>query len=290
MKNIALVTDSTADIPEELIKKYGISIAPLYIHTQGKEYRDKSGITNKQIYSLLEKNIEVKTSAPSPSDFKDIYSSIIEKNNPELILSIHISSKLSNTIDSANIAAKKFPDTDIKIFDSKTVSLSLGLIVLETAIALEKHKKDKKINHNFIDNLINLLIEKVLFLATVEDFEYLLRGGRVTGLKKFLRYMLKIKPIFITDDGRVKVSKISRTKKSAINTIIQDYKNIFSNRGKSRVGIFYGDDQDAAISLKQQIQEDTNLEIEEFLFSEITPVIGTHSGPTVIGLSAIPIF
>jgi len=289
MKRIALVTDSTADLPEDLIKKFGIYIAPLYIHTQGKEYRDKTGISNKQIYRLLEKNIEVKTSAPSPSNFTDIYSSIIKENDPEVILSIHISSMLSNTVDSANIAAKKFPNTTIKVFDSKTVSLSLGLIILETALSIEKLKKNKKIDYNFIDNLINRLIEKVLFLATVEDFEYLLRGGRVTGLKKFLRYMLKIKPVFITDSGRVKVSKISRTKKGAINTIIQEFKRKFANSGKSRVGIFYGDNHDAAVSLKQQIQEDTNLEIEEFLFSEITPVIGTHSGPTVIGLSAVPI-
>ena len=290
MKEIAIVTDSTADIPEELIKNYDIKIAPLYIHTQGKEYRDKINITNKEIYRLLENNIEVKTSAPSPKDFIELYSEIIIKQDAKTIYSIHISSKLSNTVDSAKLARNNFPDTAIEIFDSRTVSLSLGLIVLETVKAIRNQESSGNINHESIKNLINFLIEKTLFLATVENFEYLLRGGRVSGLKKLLNYMLKVKPVFVTDEGKVKVFKVCRTRSGSVGTIIQEFKNRYSNKGKVRAGIFYGNDLDTALKVKQDLMQDKTIDIEEILFSEITPVIGTHSGPSIIGLSAVPVF
>jgi len=282
MNAVAIVTDSTADIPDNLIEKYNIKIAPLYIHYNGKEYKDKIDIDNKQIYRLLEKNVEVKTSAPSPSDFLKIYSEIIEKEKIKTIYSIHISSKLSNTVDSAKIAAKSFPQANIEVFDSKSVTISLGLVVLEAAKMVSEGKDSQ-----LIKNTINQLIEESLFLASVENFEYLLKGGRVSGLKRLLNMALKVRPIFVIEDGKVKVSKISRTRKSSIEQIAKDFKAIYSKKGKARVAIFYGEDLDAVNTLNQIIKKDPELDIEEVIFTEITPVIGTHSGPTIIGLAAI---
>src|SRR5665647_2521107 len=99
MEKLAIVTYSSADIPDELIKKYDIKIAPLYIHTRGKEFRDKIDITNNEIYELLYLDVEVKTSSPSPRDFLDIYKDLLENQGVNTIYSIHLSSKLSNTID-----------------------------------------------------------------------------------------------------------------------------------------------------------------------------------------------
>ncbi len=288
MKKIFIVTDSTSDLPEELLNKYNIGIAPLYIHSQNKEYRDKIDITNDRIYKLLESNVDVKTSAPSPKDFIALYSSIIEKDNPDIIYSIHLSAKLSNTFDSANLARQRFPDKVIEVFDSKTVSLALGLIVLGAAMEIKRLETENKIEPDKIKDFIRYLIDNAVFMATVENFEYLLKGGRITGLKKLLNYMLKIKPVFSTDDGKVKVFKISRTKKGAVNIILHELKNTFTGKGKIRIGIFYGNELESALNIKQQISEIPDLDIEEIIFSEITPVIGTHSGPTVIGLAAIP--
>jgi DegV family protein with EDD domain len=284
MNKIAIVTDSTSDIPDELIKEYGINVVPLYIHADGMEYKDKQNITNKKIYEMLYRDVSVKTSAPSPQDFLMIYKDIIENQKINTILSINIGSKLSTTIDSARIAKSNFPQTDIEIIDSKTVTGSLGLIVLEAARLVKKWADKQKIKET-----IKMLIEKNFFMATVENFEFILRSGRVSGLKRLLSMVLKIKPVIIIENGKIKDSKITRTRRSSIDAIIQGFKEKYSNKGKTRVAIFYGNDLDSVQYINQQLKNDSTLDIDEIIFTEITPVIGTHTGPSVIGVAAVPV-
>ncbi len=284
MNKIAIVTDSTSDIPDELIKEYGINVVPLYIHADGMEYKDKKDITNKEIYEMLYRDVSVKTSAPSPQDFLMIYKDIIENQKINTILSINIGSKLSTTIDSARIAKNNFPQTDIEIIDSKTVTGSLGLIVLEAARLVKKWADKQKIKET-----IKMLIEKNFFMATVENFKYIFRSGRVQGLKSLLNIVLRIKPVLIIENGKIKVSKITRTRRSSIDAIIQGFKEKYSNKGKTRVAIFYGNDLDSVQYINQQLKNDSTLDIDEIIFTEITPVIGTHTGPSVIGVAAVPV-
>ena len=283
MEKLAIVTDSSADIPDELIKKYDIKIVPQYIHTRGKEFRDKIDITNNEIYELLYQDVEVKTSSPSPKDFLDIYKDLLENQGVNTIYSIHLSSKLSNTIDSARIAKSNLPNAEIEVFDSRTVTISTGLIVLEAAKLLARGEEKQKIK-----DALNILTERSSFYATVGNFEYIFRGGRVGGLKRFLNMVLKVKPVLIIEDGKVKLIKITRTRKGSLEYMIQEFRKIYSNKGKVIVAIFYGNDLEAAQFMNQQLKSDKSLDIEEIIFTEITPVIGTHSGPTVIGLSAVP--
>ncbi|MBE3089574.1 MAG: DegV family protein [Actinobacteria bacterium] len=283
MEKLAIVTDSSADIPDELIKKYDIKIVPLYIHTRGKEFRDKIDITNNEIYELLYRDVEVKTSSPSPKDFLDIYKDLLENQGVNTIYSIHLSSKLSNTVGSARIAKSNLPNAEIEVFDSRTVTISTGLIVLEAAKLLARGEEKQKIK-----DALNILTERSSFYATVGNFEYIFRGGRVGGLKRFLNMALKVKPVFIIEDGKVKLIKITRTRKGSLESMIQEFRKIYSNKGKVIVAIFYGNDLEAAKFMNQQLKSDKSLDIEEIIFTEITPVIGTHSGPTVIGLSAVP--
>jgi DegV family protein with EDD domain len=284
MDKIAIVTDSTSDIPDELIKEYGINVVPLYIHADGMEYKDKQDITNKKIYEMLYRDVSVKTSAPSPQDFLMIYKDIIENQKINTIFSINIGSKLSTTIDSARIAKENFPKTDIEIIDSKTVTGSLGLIVLEAARLVKKWADKQKIKET-----IKMLIEKNFFMATVENFKYIFRSGRVQGLKSLLNIVLKIKPVIIIENGKIKVSKITRTRRSSIDAIIQGFKEKYSNKGKVRAAIFYGNDLDSVQYINQQLKNDSTLDIDEIIFTEITPVIGTHTGPSVIGVAAVPV-
>ncbi len=283
MSEITIVTDSTADIPEELIKKYDIKVVPLYIHFEGKEYKDKVNITNREIYDLLEKGIEVKTSSPSPEDFIEIYKNLIERQNKKTVFSIHMSSKLSTTFDSARLARSTFPGSNIKIFDSRTVTMSLGLIVLEAARLASKGEEEDR-----IIKIVKRLIEENQFQATVDNFKYILRGGRVHGLKRLLNFVLKVRPIVTIKNGKIIVSKIVRTRKNSIEQMVKTFKNKFSNKGRVVVSVFYGDDLDAALHIKQLLEDDETLDIDEIILTEITPVIGTHSGPSAIGLAAIP--
>jgi DegV family protein with EDD domain len=284
MNKIAIVTDSTSDIPDELIKEYGIKVVPLYIHADGMEYKDKQNITNKEIYEMLYRDVSVKTSAPSPQDFLMIYKDIIENQKIDTIFSINIGSKLSTTINSARIAKSNFPQTDIEIIDSKTVTGSLGLIVLEAARLIKKG-----IDKQNIKEVIKKLTDKNFFMATVENFKYIFRSGRVPGLKKLLNIVLKIKPIIIIENGKIKVSKITRTRRSSIDALINGFKEKYSNKGKVRAAIFYGNDLDSVQYINQQLKNDSTLNIDEIILTEITPVIGTHTGPSVIGVAAVPV-
>lgn len=283
MEKLAIVTDSSADIPDELIKKYDIKIVPLYIHARGKEFRDKIDITNNEIYELLYQDVEVKTSSPSPRDFLDIYKDLLENQGVNTIYSIHLNSKLSNTIDSARIAKSNLPNAEIEVFDSRTVTISTGLIVLEAAKLLARGEEKQKIK-----DALKILTGKSSFYATVGNFEYIFRGGRVGGLKRFLNMGLKVKPVFIIEDGKVKLIKITRTRKGSLESMIQEFRKIYSNKGKVIVAIFYGNDLEAVQFMNQQLKSDKSLDMGEIIFTEITPVIGTHSGPTVIGLAAVP--
>ena len=140
MENIAIVTDTVSDIPEQLCSKHQIEVVPLYVGYEGNLYLDGKEITNKQVYEKLKSGIKVHTSGPSVGDFVKIYRNLIEIGKKTLIYSIHLSSKLSSTFNTAFQAKQFFPQTKIKVIDSKTAAISLGFIVLEAARAAARNE------------------------------------------------------------------------------------------------------------------------------------------------------
>ena len=155
MDNIAIITDSTSDIPVSLAKEYGIIIMPLYVGFEGKLYKEGETITSEKVYEKLEAGVKVNTSAPSTGDFTNIFRDLVEEKGKNLIYCIHLSSKLSGTVNSANQAKKFFPQAKIKVIDSKNVTLSLGLIVLEAARAAREGKSCIKSNKMDTQNCFN---------------------------------------------------------------------------------------------------------------------------------------
>ena len=131
MDNIAIVTDTTADIPEDLAKENNITVIPLYIGYEGKSYKEGEEIFNQDVYNKLESGIKVNTSTPTIIDFTNLYENLVNNEKKTLIYSIHLSSRLSGTINCANQAKKFFPDTKIKVIDSKNVTIGLGLSLLK---------------------------------------------------------------------------------------------------------------------------------------------------------------
>ena len=126
MSDIAIVTDTTADIPEELAKENNIALIPLYVGYEGKLYKEGKEITNQDVYEKLEAGIKVMTSTPSTIDFVNLYKNIINKEKKTTIYSIHLSSRLSGTVNSVTQAKKFFPDTNIKIIDSRKCHYKSG--------------------------------------------------------------------------------------------------------------------------------------------------------------------
>ena len=285
MENIAIVTDTTSDIPEKMAKKYKITIIPLYVGFGGNLYLEGKEITNGEVYEKLLAGVKMHTSTPSVGDFMEVYRNLIEKEKKTLIYSIHVSSKLSATINSAEQAKKFFPKTRIKIIDSKTAAIGLGFIALEAARAVLRGESEEK-----IDSIIDYLKRKNKMFATFENFEYIFRGGRAPFLGKFLAKSIILKPIVtIGSDGKVKLKKFVRNKR---NSIIEIYRQIRKDpfyTGKKKIGIFYGSDINPALELKKMIKEDKKIKTDELILTEVTTVMSAHTGPGIWGISSCPV-
>jgi len=285
MENIAIVTDTTSDIPEQLASKYKIRVVPLYIGFGGKLFLEGKEITSSEVYEKLEAGVKIYTSTPSVGDFVEVYRDLIEKEKKTLIYSIHVSSKLSATSNSADQAKRFFPQAKIKVIDSKTSAISLGFIVLETARATKSGECEER-----IASIIDFMIRKNKVFASFENFEYIFRGGRAPFLGKFLSKSIRLKPIItIGSDGKVKLKKFVKNKR---NSIIELYKQIRKDSfytGKKKIGIFYGSDINPALELEKMIREDSRVKIDEMILSEVTTVMSAHTGPGIWGVSSCPV-
>jgi DegV family protein with EDD domain len=285
MENIAIVTDTTSDIPDKIVKKYKIIIVPLYVGFGGKLYLEGKEITSKEVYEKLLTGERVHTSTPSVGDFMEVYRNLIEKEKKTLIYSIHVSSKLSATINSAEQAKKFFPKARIKIVDSKTAAINLGFIVLGAARAASRGESEER-----IDSIIDFAIRKNKMFATFENFEYLFRGGRAPFLGKFLARSIILKPIItIGSDGKVKLKKFTRNKRNSIIELYQQIRKDPFYTGKKKIGIFYGSDINPALELKKMVKEDSRIKIDELILTEVTTVMSAHTGPGIWGVSSCPV-
>lgn len=283
MDNIAIVTDTTADIPAPIAREYSIAIIPLYVGYEGKLYKEGKEITSDDVYKKLEAGIKVNTSTPSAIDFVNLYDNLINNEKKTIIYSIHLSSKLSGTVNSANQAKKFFPNTKIKVIDSKNVTISLGLIVLEVAKAVKIGFSEEKIDH-----LIDILIEKSKFFGAIENFEHLFKGGRAPFLGKFLSSAIRFKPIISIDrNGKIKLIKFARSKESATIELYKLAKKVAS-AGKNEIGIFFGANRNDTISLEKMVRDDNDIEIDELIMTEITPIMSAHTGPGIWGIGICP--
>ena len=284
MNDIAIVTDTTADIPEDLAIDNNIAVIPLYVGYEGKLYKEGKEISKQDVYNKLESGIKINTSAPPIGDFVNLYENLVNNKKKNLIYSIHLSSKLSGTINYANQAKKFFPHTNIKVIDTKNVTISLGFIALEAARAAKRGLSEEK-----IDQLIDILIKESKFFGTIENFKYLFSGGRAPFLGKSLGSAIKLKPILTIDkNGKVKLKKFTRSKKNAIKELYMQAKKAASAVYENKIGIFYGSEENLALELEKMIREDKNIKFDELILTEITTIMSAHTGPGIWGVGICP--
>ena len=284
MNDIAIVTDTTADIPEDLARDNNIAVIPLYVGYEGKLYKEGKEISKQDVYNKLESGIKINTSAPPIGDFVNLYENLVNNKKKNLIYSIHLSSKLSGTINYANQAKKFFPHTNIKVIDTKNVTISLGFIALEAARAAKRGLSEEK-----IDQLIDILIKESKFFGTIENFKYLFSGGRAPFLGKSLGSAIKLKPILTIDkNGKVKLKKFTRSKKNAIKELYIQAKKAASAVYENKIGIFYGSEKNLALELEKMIREDKDIKFDELILTEITTIMSAHTGPGIWGVGICP--
>jgi DegV family protein with EDD domain len=285
MPKIAIVTDSTATIPADLLRGHEIHIVPLQVIWGNETFRDGIDIQPDEFYIRQAKTkINPTTSQPSPAAFKEIYEML--GNQGFDIFSMHLSAKLSGTMDSAIQARNSLPDLNIELQDSFSISMSLGFQVLAVARAAKQGASLQECKALAEQTRQN---SGLLFL--LNTLEYLHRGGRIGGAQAFLGTALNLKPILEVRDGRIEALERVRTWNKATARLLEILEQQLDKRTPVRIAALHGGAGDEAAALleraRQRFGADT---VSETVVSPVSPVIGVHTGPGVVGFAYLAKF
>ena len=277
--NIAVVTDSTSDIPANIAKKNKITVVPLNLHVENKTYLDNIDISADELYEMLpSSNVVPTTSAPSAGTFIEVYENLLKSYDQ--IISIHISSKLSLTHDSAVNAAKEINKKKklVEVVNSETASMALGLTAMIVADTINK----KNIDIEQAKDLSKNLSKRSTFLGMVPSLKYLVRGGRIGKARGFVGSLLKFKPILTMQDGEAHPLVRVRSVEKGINKLKELAQE---NAPLEKISVLYTTEKDKA----EEIAEDIKLFDKKIdpVIAQLGPVIGAHLGPNVLGLGYI---
>jgi len=276
-KRIAIVTDSTSDISLEYRERYHITVVPLYMVWGTEELRDGIDINNAAFYERLQKDpIHPKTSQPTPNDFVKA----IEKIDADEIVIITISKGLSGTYDSA-CAARDTVAVPVRVFDSRSVSLGLGFQVLAAA-----RVRDSGGDSEAMLAAAEHVRQGLSVLFTVDTLTYLHKGGRIGGAARLMGTALQLKPMLVVDNnsGLIDAAERIRTRQKALRRLVGATFERVDPTKPMRVGVFHASAPEEARSLFDEIRSTYNP--LELTTGEITPVLGVHGGPGLVGVGA----
>lgn len=281
MSKVAIVTDSTAYIPNELSQGYPVHSVPLQIIWGQEILKDGIDITPNQFFDRLVNSKTIPTtSQPSPASFKEIYEKLAAQGFD--ILSVHISSKLSGTMDSATQARSMLPDVKIELVDSLTTSMSLGFPVITAARAAQQGASLAECK---VIAEAACASSGVLFL--VNTLEFLHKGGRIGGAAAFLGTALNLKPILEVVNGKIESVDKVRTWSKAVDRLLDVFEQRVNNRTPLHIAALYGGadtEPEAQALLERAKQRFGEGQVTEAVVTSVSPVVGVHTGPGVIGL------
>lgn len=274
-----IFTDSGCDLPKSYYEENDVVLLPLRVQLNNKEYEDVISIDSKEIYDAIRQGAQPKTSQVSPELFLKHFEELA-KNDEEGIY-IAFSSELSGTYSTAqmirNQVLEQYPSLKLVIIDSKCASLGHGLVV-EEAVRL----RNIGVSLEDMASKINTLAPQVEHLFTVEDLDYLAKGGRVSKASAFLGSLLSIKPILNVEDGKLVPIEKSRGRKKALNRMLDLMQERGGSFTKKIVGISHSDDAAFANEAKASIQE--RFSPQAVQITMIGSAIGSHVGPGTIAI------
>jgi DegV family protein with EDD domain len=272
---VKIVTDSSAYPEPEVIAKHDIRVVPLKVAFGSEVFAEGVDITNEEFYQRLVKGGKLPTtSQPSVADFIKVYRELAEQGYP--ILSIHISSKLSGTCASALVAKNALPQAQIEIVDSLTIAM--GMLISPAAEAAERGETLSQIAASI--EKLNKCIKVVAAFATLE---YLWKGGRIGAARALVGTLLKIKPVLTQEGGEAKVLNKPRTMAQAIEYIQGFVEKEVKGNVFLHGWVAHSHVPEAARVLEKELRENFNW--VELRFLEMGPVLGTHMGPGLVGVS-----
>ena len=278
--NLAIIIDSTCDLSAEELAKLGVDRVPLYVNFQGKMHRDWIDITPAKIVEGVAAGADLPTtSQPSPQDFSEAYARAVA-GGADQILVITITSELSGTFQSANIAAES-AGAKVTVFDSRGASLGHGEMA-RTASAL----RARGASLDEIVAALSVIRDTNYVLFTVGTMEYLQKGGRIGRASALLGSLLNIKPILTLEDGKIAPLSRARGMRKAQQEMIERFKAYAAAAGGPVVANFIHIQDPAAAEGLRQAADEAGVQYRFGGIHEIGAVIGSHVGPNTFGLYA----
>jgi len=274
---VKIVTDSTCDLPEEIIAALDITVVPLYINIGQRSYLDGIDMSRQEFYERLpDFEDHPQTASPGPEMFRETYERVAEEGADE-ILSIHISISLSGTLNTAKLAAKATDAVPVTVFDSQQLSIGTGFLVEAAAKAAAAGQT--------LSEIVELLKEKAQrthLFAALDTLEFLRRSGRMSWAVSKIGGILKIKPLLTMNDGDPNVEQV-RTSKRAVQRLIDKLTDLHPFEELALVHT------NAPEKLKELRERARHLfpEGKEPIAVDVTPVIGVHIGPGAAGFACV---
>jgi DegV family protein with EDD domain len=279
MSKFAIVTDSTSYLPKEFIQKHNISITPLVLIWGDEMFQDGVDIQPAEFYSRLKTaKVMPTTSQATPATMHSVFQGLVDQGFD--VLGMFISSKLSGTMQSA-IQAKEMMGSaseKVTLVDSQSTSIALGFQVLAAARA-----KEAGASFQECVALAEKAHEKTGIYFAVDTLEFLHRGGRIGGAQRFIGSALNLKPILAVKEGKVEGVERIRTKSKAHDRILELVADQVKGKSNVRIAALHANASEDAKSLLDRAANE--IKPVETILSELSPVVGTHTGPGTIGLA-----
>ena len=274
---VRIVTDSAASLPAEVRQVHGITVIPLHVLFGATDCLEDQDLSAKEFYRQLESRPEhPTTSQPTPAAFLEAYRSL-EGDDP--IVSLHVSGALSGTIASARQAAAQLPEREIHVVDSRTVSMSLGLLALEAARAAEEGADAASVVAR-----VEEMARRTYLAFVVQTLEYLRRGGRIGGAQAFLGSLLNVKPVLHVSDGRVEPLTRARSLAKACRAVLSHVREV-APAGIEHVALLHADSDANRALLEAEVLDHVSPSGEVFRDVIMGPVIGVHVGRGSVGFA-----
>lgn len=270
--NVRIVTDSASDLPQSVADELHIGIVPLTIRIGDQEYVDRRDLTPKQFWALVKASPTLpETAAPAPGLFEAAYREQVDHGATHIVV-VALSAALSATMQSAELAARSFPEGTIRIVDSRSVSLGEGLVAAECArLAATGADVDAVVA------LAHSLVERTEVWGALDTLDNLKKGGRIGGARALLASALSIKPIIEVRDGKVEPGGKQRTRSKALAFLVDKLRN---GGEIEHLYVLHADcdDADEFVAMLQPYAT------EPIVIGDIGPVVGTHAGRGTIGI------
>ena len=282
MSSIAIVSDSTAALPDEFAQRHGVAVVPLYVQMDSESLRDGVDLTPEDFYDRLPKCATLPTtSQPSTGDFAGVYRKLVDEG-AKSIVSIHISSGISGTVNSARLASNEIPGVPIEVVDVQCAAAS-HQITVEAAL----YAREKGGTFEDVVAAAHKAVEAQRTVFMVDTLEYLHKGGRIGGASAFLGSMLQFKPLLHFVDGQITALSRVRGNKRALAKMVEVMATWVPPKEPVQALIMQANAVEGANSLLVQLK--SQLTIADARIVPLTPVIGAHIGPGTIGLCCCPV-